>query len=215
MPTSIVIIDDHAMFRESIAEMLDRQPDLVVTAQAGTGERGLMAVAESNPDVVLLDVEIPGSDVEKLIEGIRQSSELSRIAVLTMHEDADLVGRLIAVGVQAYISKGSSMTDLIAAIRAIASGRDRVIISVSRGAVSGLREPEKNPLSVREVEVLSLVRDGFGNAQIASRLFISEGTVKRHLTNIYTKLDVRSRVNAINRANELGLLRPSAGGSSR
>lgn len=215
MPTSIVIIDDHAMFRESIAEILERQPDLVVTAQAEDGECGLMIVAESNPDVVLLDVEIPGSDVEKLIAGIRQSSALSKIAVLTMHEDADLVGRLIASGVQAYISKGSSLAELIAAIRAIASGRDRVVLSISRGAVSGLRESEKNPLSAREGEVLSLVSAGLGNSQIASRLFISEGTVKRHLTNIYTKLDVRSRVNAINRANELGLLRPSVGGGSR
>lgn len=209
MPISIIIIDDHAMFRESLAEFFARQPDLVVAGQSGDGKRGVEVVDQKTPDVILLDVEMPGPSVGEIIEKIRDVSPASKIAILTVHEDSELVGRLMDSGVHAFISKGSSLADLLAVIRSIASGQDRVVLSVSRDVLSGLREPGRNPLSAREMEVLTLVSEGFGNAQIAARLFISEGTVKRHLTNIYAKLDVQSRVNAINRASKLGLLRAS------
>lgn len=207
MPINVVIIDDHTMFRESIAEVFAQQSDLKVVGQSGEGKSGVEIVDQHSPDVVLLDVEMPGPGVNEIIEGIRRVSTASKIAILTMHEDAELVGRLMDFGVHAFISKGSSLGDLLNVVRSIANRQDRVVFSVSRDVLSGLRESGRNPLSVRETEVLMLVSEGFGNAQIAGRLFISEGTVKRHLTNIYVKLDVQSRVNAINRANELGLLR--------
>lgn len=208
MPINIVIIDDHAMFRESIVEAFTQQADLEVVGQCGEGKSGVEIVDQHSPDVVLLDVEMPGPGIDEIIEGIRRVSTASKIAILTMHEDAELVGRLMDFGVHAFISKGSSLGELVTVIRSIAHGQDRVVFSVSRNVLSGLRESDRNPLSPRETEVLTLVSEGFGNAQIAARLFISEGTVKRHLTNIYIKLDVQSRVNAINRAKELGLLRP-------
>lgn len=208
MPINIVIIDDHAMFRESIVEVFTQQADLEVVGQSGEGKSGVEIVDQHSPDVVLLDVEMPGPGIDEVIEGIRRVSIASKIAILTMHEDAELVGRLMDFGVHAFISKGSSLGELLTVIRSIAHGQDRVVFSVSRNVLSGLRESDRNPLSPRETEVLTLVSEGFGNAQIAARLFISEGTVKRHLTNIYIKLDVQSRVNAINRAKELGLLRP-------
>jgi len=207
LPINVVIIDDHTMFRESIAEVFAQQSDLKVVGQSGEGKSGVEIVDQHSPDVVLLDVEMPGPGVNEIIEGIRRVSTASKIAILTMHEDAELVGRLMDFGVHAFISKGSSLGDLLNVVRSIANRQDRVVFSVSRDVLSGLRESGRNPLSVRETEVLMLVSEGFGNAQIAGRLFISEGTVKRHLTNIYVKLDVQSRVNAINRANELGLLR--------
>lgn len=195
------------MFRESIVEAFTQQSDIKVVGQSGEGKSGVDIVDQHSPDVVLLDVEMPGPGVDEVIEGIRRVSTASKIAILTMHEDAELVGRLMDFGVHAFISKGSSLGDLLNVVRSIANRQDRVVFSVSRDVLSGLRESGRNPLSVRETEVLTLVSEGFGNAQIAGRLFISEGTVKRHLTNIYVKLDVQSRVNAINRANELGLLR--------
>lgn len=207
MPINVVIIDDHTMFRESIVEVFTQQSDMKVVGQSGEGKSGVEIVDQHSPDVVLLDVEMPGPGVDEVIEGIRRVSTASKIAILTMHEDAELVGRLMDFGVHAFISKGSSLGDLLNVVRSIANRQDRVVFSVSRDVLSGLRESGRNPLSVRETEVLTLVSEGFGNAQIAGRLFISEGTVKRHLTNIYVKLDVQSRVNAINRANELGLLR--------
>lgn len=208
MPINIVIIDDHAMFRESVAEVFTQQADLKVVGQSDEGKRGVEIVDQYRPDVVLLDVEMPGPGIDEVIKGIHRVSAASKIAILTMHEDADLVGRLMDLGVHAFISKGSSLEELITVIRSIVSGQDRVVFSVSRDVLSGLRKSGRNPLSPRETEVLTLISEGFRNAQIATCLFISEGTVKRHLTNIYVKLDVESRVNAINRANELGLLRP-------
>ena len=127
MTTSIVIIDDHLMFRQGIAEMCAMEPDLEVIGQADNGNHGMAVVAQRKPDVVLLDVEMPGPDVGEVIDAIQKASARSKIAVLTMSEDAELVSHLIEVGVHAYISKGSSFVELVAAIRAVVSGRDRAV----------------------------------------------------------------------------------------
>lgn len=204
--TRLLVADDHTLFREGIVEICRTAPDLDVVAQAASGDEAVRLVRRDAPDVVLLDVEMPGQPLEQTMMEISLVPVPPRIAILTMHDDARLVGRLLSLGAQAYISKGSSREQLLAAIRAVHGQPDRAVISVPKETVRELGEPRQNPLSAREREVLGLVSQGFSNAQIAIRLHITEGTVKRHLTNTYIKLDVRSRINAVNKAKAMHLI---------
>jgi DNA-binding NarL/FixJ family response regulator len=204
--TRLLVADDHTLFREGIVEICRTAPDLDVVAQAASGDEAVRLVRRDVPDVVLLDVEMPGQPLDQTMMEMSLVPVPPRIAILTMHDDARLVGRLLSLGAQAYISKGSSREQLLAAIRAVHGQPDRAVISMPKETVRELGEPRRNPLSARECEVLGLVSQGFSNAQIAIRLHITEGTVKRHLTNIYIKLDVRSRMNAVNKARAMHLI---------
>ncbi|MFD9864847.1 response regulator [Streptomyces alboflavus] len=205
-PTRLVIADDHTLFREGIAEICAAEEDLEVVAQAVDGESAVHLTRRTEPDVVLFDVEMPGPGAERTLTRILALRAAPRIAVLTMHDDARMVSSLLALGAQAYISKSSTREELLAAVRAVRVAPDRVVLSVTKETLGRLEHPERGPLSTRELEVLGLVATGLSNTEIAARLFISPGTVKRHLTNIYLKLDVRSRLNAINKAMEMRLL---------
>jgi DNA-binding NarL/FixJ family response regulator len=204
--TRLLVADDHTLFREGIVEICRTAPDLEVVAQAASGDEVVRLVRRDVVDVVLLDVEMPGPPLEQTMKEILLTPAPPRIAILTMHDDARLVSKILSLGAQAYISKGSSREQLLTAIRAVRGQPDRAVISVPRETVRELGELRQNPLSVRECEVLGLVSNGFSNAQIANRLYITEGTVKRHLTNIYIKLDVRSRMNAVNKARAMHLI---------
>lgn len=211
-PVRVVIADDHTLFREGVVEICQVETDLTVVGQADNGEAAVALVRRERPDVVLLDVEMPGPGAEETLRQILDAARPApppRVAILTMHDDAHIVSRLLALGAQAYISKGSTREELLAAIRAVRRDPERVVLSVARETVSQLERPSQGPLSAREVEVLRLVARGMSNAQISRELYISEGTVKRHLTNIYLKLEVRSRMNAINKAVAMRLLPPS------
>jgi DNA-binding NarL/FixJ family response regulator len=205
-PTRLLVADDHTLFREGIVEICRTAPDLDVVAQAASGDEVVRLVRRDVVDVVLLDVEMPGPPLDQTMLEISLLPVPPRIAILTMHDDARLIGRILSLGAHAYISKGSSREQLLAAVRAVRGQPDHAVISVPKETVRELGEPRQNPLSAREREVLVLVSKGFSNAQIATCLYITEGTVKRHLTNIYIKLDVRSRINAVNKARAMHLI---------
>lgn len=204
----MLIADDHTLFREGIAEILAREKDLEVVGEADSG-RGLLAIARKmNPDAIMLDVEMPGPGAEATVREIVSELPDIRVIILTMHDDPGLVEKMLAAGARAYVIKGATREALLAAIRGARHDDQHVVVSVSRETVIRLREPPESPLSPRELEVLTAVSAGLSNAQIAARLFITEGTVKRHLTNVYVKLDVTTRMNAINKAIEMGLIKP-------
>ncbi len=203
--TRLLVADDHTLFREGIIEICRTAPDLDVIAQAASTDEVVRLVRANAVDVVLLDVEMPGPPLERVLAEIALVPAPPRIAILTMHDDARLLGRILSLGAHAYISKGSSREQLLAAIRSVRGQPDRAVIFVPQETVRELCAPRQNPLSARESEVLTLVSMGFSNAEIAARLYITEGTVKRHLTNIYIKLEVRSRMNAVNKAREMHL----------
>lgn len=204
----VLIADDHTLFREGIAEILAREKDLEVVGEADSG-RGLLAIARKmNPDAIMLDVEMPGPGAEATVREIVSELPDIRVIILTMHDDPGLVEKMLAAGARAYVIKGATREALLAAIRGARHDDQHVVVSVSRETVIRLREPPESPLSPRELEVLTAVSAGLSNAQIAARLFITEGTVKRHLTNVYVKLDVTTRMNAINKAIEMGLIKP-------
>lgn len=202
----VVIADDHQLFRDGIVEICASDPDLEVVGQARNGAEAVAVVRRTHPDVVLLDVEMPGTDVKEVIQELLECRPAPQVAVLSVHEDPRLVNKLMALGARAYISKGVTREELLNAIRSIGNDRDHVVLSISRDTMKRLQGGVKGPLTDRETEVLTLVAKGLQNAQIAAKLYISEGTVKRHLTNIYEKLEVRSRIRAVNKAIAMGLL---------
>ncbi|WP_344916671.1 response regulator transcription factor [Streptosporangium oxazolinicum] len=201
-----MIVDDHRLFREGIAEICNNEPDLLVIGQVDNGADAVSLVGQTFPDVVLLDIEMPGTDAAETLRRLLRIHPAPQVAILTMHDDARLVNRLMTLGARAYISKGATRQELLTAIRSIRDNRDHVMLSISSETMKRLDEPTLGPLSARELEVLELVAAGFRNSQIAARLHISEGTVKRHLTNIYLKLEVDSRMNAVNKALASGML---------
>jgi DNA-binding NarL/FixJ family response regulator len=208
----LVLVDDHRLFRESLGALLAVHEGIDVVAEGANGEEAVRLTRLHRPDVVLLDVEMPGQSVLTSLVEIRSASPSTRIVVLTMHENTPLARQLLLRGASAYLIKTIGHHELVAAIRAATDReQDLITLSVSRGGLVGLTAPGGPMLSEREVQVLSLVGKARSNAAIAAELRISEGTVKRHLSNINAKLGSTSRLDAVRRATRARLLAPGLG----
>ena len=209
-PIRIAVVDDHQLFRDGLVELLQTVTDLVVTAQGASGPEAIALAAQAKPDVVVLDVELPGDGPAANIQAIRAASPRTRVVILTMHDDPALLLELIDAGASAYLLKSADRLELATAIRRAARRDETVLIAVARSSVLGLARQTRvrtvSAISIRESEVITLLGQAKSSRDIARALFISEGTVKRHLTNIYTKLGARSRLEAVRKAEELGLL---------
>ncbi|MEU8324471.1 response regulator transcription factor [Nonomuraea sp. NPDC048881] len=202
----VLIADDHTILRETLKQTLELEPDLRVVATAGDARAAVKSAEALRPDVVVLDVEMPGDGVVRTTTHIHRVSPRSRVIVLSMYDDPVLVQELIAHGVRGYLLKSVGREELVQAIRGVCADAERVVLSVSRESLMMSGRPRAGKLSERELSVLSLAAQGLSNAQIATRLMIAEGTVKRHLRNIFTKLDATSRLDAVNKAMAASLL---------
>jgi DNA-binding NarL/FixJ family response regulator len=202
----VVVVDDHTLFREGLRELLCTDHALTVVAEGGTGDAAVSLVTEHRPDVLLLDVEMPGLPARTVIRKLAATHPLTSIVVLTMHDDAALVHELLDSGACAFLTKTIGRSELIAAVHSVSRSRRNVLLSVPRETIEGLDRQRGVPLSEREREVLDLLAQARSNAQIGAQLFITEGTVKRHLTNIYAKLGAVSRVDALRKATAARLI---------
>lgn len=194
------------LFREGVAKILEATSDVHVVGQSDTGSAVLAAATRQCPDVVLVDAELPGPPLMTLLRQLLDLGPSVSVAVLHADEDVRTVSKAMGLGVHAFISKESTGDDLAATIRGAARSHDRVLLSVPRRMMERLSDPDGGILTEREIAVIELVAQGLRNSDIARSLFISEGTVKRHLTNIYLKLDVDTRISAVNKAESLRLL---------
>jgi DNA-binding NarL/FixJ family response regulator len=200
---TILLVDDHALVREGLREILETQSDLRVVGEAKDSDTTMALVDETKPDIVLLDIEIPGADVTTTVKEIRNRSPRSRVIILSMYEGPQLVQALLTAGIRGYLLKSVHWQELVVAIRAIRADSDRIILGVSRESLgAGQQEALSVRLSAREAEVLDLVAQALSNGQIAARLQLTEATVKRHLRNIFVKLGAVSRLDAVNKAKE-------------
>lgn len=197
----IVVADDHTLFREGVREILT-SAGIEVVGEAHCGEDACRKAAELKPDVLVLDIEMPGQGVRGTLPQLRQVSPHTRILVLTMHDDVALARELLSLGASAYLVKGSTRHELLSAIKSVCVDRDsgHVILSVSQHGFDRVGQAPGDLLSGRECEVLALAGEALSNLQIARRLSIAEGTVKRHLRNVYGKLRAVSRLDAVNKA---------------
>jgi DNA-binding NarL/FixJ family response regulator len=203
----IALVDDHTLFRQGLSELLAVEPDLDIVGQAGDSVAAVQMIASHRPDTVLLDVEMPHHPVGVTIEGIRRASPETRILILTMHDDPLLLQEVLAAGAYGLLVKTATRDELVGAIRAVGY-YGKTVLSVSHSTVAELAAAPRNPLSPRELDVLKLASRAMSNAQIANSLYIAQGTVKRHLTNIYAKLGAVSRLDAVNKAVAAHLIRP-------
>jgi DNA-binding NarL/FixJ family response regulator len=207
MTISVVLVDDHTLFREGVAELLASDTTFHVVAQGSDGADALALVTEHRPDVVLIDVQMPGPAARTTVRMLHQKHPDTRVIVLTMHDKPELARELLDQGAAAYLVKTIAGQELIAAVHSVMTSRGNILLSVSRHTISQLDKPPPNAvLSARELEVLHLAALAMSNAQIGKQLVIAEGTVKRHLTNIYAKLGAVSRVDAIRKATAARLI---------
>ena len=198
----VLLADDHAMFRQGIREMLSTDEEIEVVGEAQNGQEAVTLAQKQRPDVVLLDVEMPVMGAREAMERMLEGSPLPRVVIVTMYDDPRLMRELIGLGAVAYLVKSATMEELHAAVHTAANspigpGGDAVIVASPRT----FRDPaEADDLSGRELEVLLMVARGMSNQQIATSLHLSEATIKRHLANIYPRIGVSSRGEAVRKA---------------
>ncbi|MFI1916217.1 response regulator [Nocardia sp. NPDC020380] len=216
-PIRILVADDHTLLREALCDLLRAEPDFDIVAQSSTGTSTIQLAGEHEPDVLLLDLEMPESDPPETVRRLLAQDPALRIIVLSMHDEQQLVQQLLSLGVRGYLHKGAGRHTLTSAIRqSVGDGQQTVTLSVSTQSLRArAEEPEDaaGTLSAREREVLMLVAEALSNRQIATRLGVTEATVKRHLRNIFTKLEAVSRIDAVNRAVERALITRKKTGS--
>lgn len=196
----VLIVDDHVIVREGLREILNSQDDIEVVGDVGDSAGAVALTAEKRPDVVILDIEIPGDDVTVTVGRIRGLTPEARIIILSMYEEPPLLQRLLAAGIRGYLTKSIDHDDLVSAVRGVCAEDGRVVLKVSAASLAYALGPSSDVLSQRERDVLELTARALSNAQIATRLNIAEATVKRHLRNIFVKLGAVSRIDAVNKA---------------
>ncbi|MFJ4714739.1 response regulator [Streptomyces sp. NPDC088785] len=203
----ILLADDHPVVREGLRAMLDAEPDLEVVAEAANGPRAEALAAELAPDIVLMDLRMPGGDGVDSITRMTAAGLSCRTVVLTTYEtDRDIL-RAVEAGAAGYLLKDMARAELADAVRAAARGETVLAPSVAARLVDQLRtNPERPRLSERETAVLRLVSDGCTNAEIGRRLHVAESTVKTHLLRVFGKLGVDDRTAAVTSAMRHGLL---------
>jgi len=212
----ILLVDDQRLMREGLRILLELEPDLEIAGEAINGEEALTAYAEIEPDVVLMDVRMPGMDGVEATWRLRERWPSARIIILTTFDDDEYVFEGLRAGARGYLLKDVSGHDLADAVRTVADGGALIEPSVARRVVAEFarmappsRPPDQGlaePLSERESEILQLVAQGLTNREIANRLSLAQGTVKNYVTTILQKLGARDRTQAALRARELGLL---------
>jgi DNA-binding NarL/FixJ family response regulator len=204
----ILLVDDHPVVRMGLRGMLDAEPDLTVVGEASSGTEGVDRALALTPDIVLMDLRMPGGDGVEATGRILSAVPGARVMVLTTYESDRDILRAIEAGASGYLLKDASPAELADGVRAAARGETVLAPSVASTLVRQVRSPAPPALSARETEVLKLVAAGLTNADIGKRLFISEATVKTHLLRIFNKLDVTDRTAAVTTAMWHGLLGP-------
>ncbi|MFF5215292.1 response regulator [Micromonospora sp. NPDC000442] len=210
-PVRLLIVDDHPVVRDGLRGMFAGDPGFEVVGEAADGAEAVTMAAHHRPDVVLMDLRMPGMDGVTAIGHLVDADNPAKVLVLTTYDtDADVLPAIEA-GATGYLLKDAPRDELVRAVRAAARGESVLSPSVAGRLMGRLRTPRQSteePLSQRELEVLTLVARGSSNREAAARLFISEATVKTHLLHVYAKLGVNDRAAAVAAAYDRGLLTP-------
>lgn len=215
----ILLVDDQALFREGVRTLLSIRPDLEVIGEAENGREGIEMAAELRPDVILMDLRMPVLNGVAATKQLQKEQPESKVIVLTTFDDDEYVFDGLRAGAVGYLLKDVSSDKLVEAIRAAANGESFLEPSIAAKLVaeftriSGGKRPTTSqeqsliePLSERELEILTVLSSGASNREIAQKLYITEGTVKNHVTSILGKLGVRDRTQAALKGRELGLV---------
>lgn len=207
----ILVADDHALFRDGLGALFLSVPDTEVVGEAATGEEAVARATDLQPDVVLMDIQMPGTNGIEATRAIVSQSPHVGVVVVTMFEDDDSVFAAMRAGARGYVLKGADQEEILKVIRAVAAGEAHFGPEIARRLMGFFSTPKTAPseafpeLTAREREVLDLIATGRNNQEIAKHLYLSPKTVRNHISNIFTKLGVADRAQAIVRAHEGGL----------
>jgi DNA-binding NarL/FixJ family response regulator len=204
----VVVVDDHALHRDGTRQILEACPDLQVVGEANSGEIALALVNQLRPDVVLLDIRLPGMNGIEVARRLTRDHPNVRVLMVSAYDEDEYVRGALEAGAAGYLSKTAPGKELVQAVRAVASGTSVLQSGLTARLLISSRHPEHgaDDLSERELEVLGLLAEGLHNRELAARLGISPRTVDRHCDNIYAKLGVGSRTEAVVRAISTKLL---------
>ena len=211
-PLRILIADDHLLFRDGLRALLTTDPELELAGEAGTGDEAIALAATAQPDVIIMDIQMPGLNGIEATRRIVNASPHIGILIVTMFDDDPSVFAAMRAGARGYLLKGAKHDEMLRAIRAVGGGEAIFSPAIATrlmdffASMRPAEMPQVFPeLSDREREILSLIAQGYKNAEIAAHLVISPKTVRNHVTNILSKLQVADRAQAIIRAKEAGL----------
>jgi DNA-binding NarL/FixJ family response regulator len=220
--TRVLVVDDQFLIRAGLVSLLRAAPGIEVVGEAADGDEAVEVAAATRPDVVLMDIRMPGTDgitaTSRILAGARDGQEPPRVLVLTTFDLDEYVYEALRAGASGFLLKDAGPDRLLAAVSAVAGGDTlfapsvtrRLIEAYARCAAPTAAPKQLEALTVRETEVLKLIAKGMSNLEIATRLFITEATVKTHFNRTMTKLDIGSRAQAVVLAYESGLVVPGA-----
>jgi len=209
----IVVADDHALLRGGLTALISAQSDMEIVGEAATADEALQVVSRLTPDLLTLDLTMPGGSSVKAIEKVRQQSPDTKVLVLTMHDDSAYLRATLAAGADGYLVKTATDAEMLSALRAVAKGRTVVNLAASpqkiHAAMISAEKPESpghDSLSERELEVIRFLAKGHTNQEIADKLFLSVKTIETYRSRIGTKLGLKTRADIVKYVTELGLL---------
>ena len=210
----VMLVDDQNLVRQGVRSLLELSEEIEVVAEAPDGQEAIRMMGEVNPDVVLLDMRMPGLSGVDVLRTLNERDELPPTIILTTFDDDDLVLAGIRHGAKGYLLKDVSLAELVNAVKTVAAGGSMVKPAVTERLLKGLQNMETDfssldrpdPLTERETEILRLMAGGYSNKEIANSLGVAEGTVKNHVSNILSKMGVRDRTRAVLKAFELGFI---------
>lgn len=214
MSIRILIADDHSLIRSGLRALLEGEPDFQVVGEAGDGHAALRLAAELQPDIVLMDISMPGLSGIEATRRLGEISPKTRVLALTVHEDEGMLREMIRAGAFGYIIKRAVESDIIHAIHAVAQGHMYVYPALTSALLKDLSphvasdQVSQEALTPREINVLRLLARGYTNRQIAQELNLSQRTIEGHRSSLVSKLGFSSRVELMNYAEEHGLLEP-------
>lgn len=210
--TRVIVADDHAIVRKGVRALLESEGDILVVAEAGDGEEVLARARELRPDLVLLDISMPGMNGIEAARALRRELPSIQVIMLTMHEGDEYFFQALTAGAAGYIVKGAPAEDILTAVRSVRQGGVYLYPSLAKKLVTDYLQTKVTSaydgLTPREAEVLKLIADGLTNQQIAQKLFISTTTVQTHRARILEKLNLHSQVELIKYAIRKGILQP-------
>jgi DNA-binding NarL/FixJ family response regulator len=205
----ILVADDHPMLREGLIAVLSTQPDFDIIGEAADGAEVVRLAEALRPDVILLDLEMPDVDGVAALEGLRDAVSAARAIVFTAYDTDERILRSLRAGARGYLLKGASRQEIFDAVRTVHAGGSLLEPGVTTRLLDHVREggEQAEPLTPRELEVLALISEGLHNSEIAGRLFVTERTVKFHVSSILAKLGADNRTEAVALAARRGLIR--------
>lgn len=210
---NVMFVDDHPFFREGLRTLLSSIPDLNIVGEAGSGDEAIIIARTTTPDVILMDLKMPGLNGIEATRRIIETNPKIGIIVLTMFDDDDSVFSAMKAGARGYLLKGAGQEETIRAIRAVSNGEAIFSEGIAKRLMkyfttikpSGMMNPPLPELTNREREILALMAKGLNNTELVSKLVLSPKTIRNHITNIFSKLQVADRAEAISKAKDAGL----------